>query len=259
MKSSIKKPVVYRREGPDEHDLILKRSLPVIARFAHVVPRPPLATLWTPARKERYFTREELLWLPPAHCEAILRLISLRYEEAGDEFVLDGAWMNGLTCEELHELLRPWEMWSGAVHVEELSSASLVDCVRQKFEFPLRVAISLAEDLRGNLIKRGCGHLMQPMLLIDPSTEDQTRWAVYDYDLHICYLNGRVKAFEFCFYSLSDLASFMVSNALRILQVFESRFDSERDLRDAKRDPVLANFSPTHHSNGRLITYSHED
>ena len=256
-KSRLKKPVIYRREGPDEHDLILKRKLSVIAKFAHVVPRPPLEILWTPARKDRYFTREELLWLPPAHCEAILRLISLRYEEAGDEFMLDGAWMNGLTGEELHELLRPWEPWSGAVHVEELASASLIDCVRQKFEFPLAVVISLAEDLRPWLIRRGRKHLMQPVQLVAPSMEDKTHLVVYDCDLPICYLRGLKKAQDFCFYSLSDLASFLVTRALRILQVFEACFDAAPYLSNVRHNPELVNHSLTHHVNGGLI--SHED
>lgn len=202
-------------------------------KFVNLIPNPPADVLWQPTTPFVYPARE-LRWLPPAHLEAVLRVIYAKYQE---DAVLDARWFADLDDEELTTLLNLWRPCEGCAPIAEMEEREH-EAVTEKFFVPLCVASEMARDYWDHQFPQKKIPLLQPAPMVQPALEGDTQFAVLDWDRHVQYLRGREKAAKFKWCSLTAFSGWIIACMLRIVQVFEvTRRVDETSLKHIQQDP----------------------
>lgn len=203
------------------------------AGHVHKLPQPGKELLWKEG--DFKYKKEELLFLPPAHSEVIYRLVMHRNNQ---ERV--AGWTQTMSEEELNNLLFLWHPCKGCVPNAELENEydnDVMSAVKAKFRLPMEVACSMATEYYE--YKFGSVVGFQPVPMIEPSYEEDTYYAIVDWDKHLRYVFGYEKAWAFKWYSLTAFSNWILACMLRTVQVYKALGErKDEKLRVIKQDPM---------------------
>lgn len=196
-------------------------------------PQPGKELLWKPGDKFHY-SKEELAFLPPAHREAIVRLMMTRMPGKLPD---DDAWVDKLTTPQINKYLNLWRPCEGVVPADDALNMGVLDAIIHKFRFPLEVACDMSVDFVCH--KRGTKVGFQPVPIVEPSAESDTYYGIIDWDMHLRYMFAHDKAWTFKWFSLTALANWIIACMRRTTQVYIAleKLQGEK-LRSIKNNPL---------------------